>query len=86
MAPLAPRACRLSGPALAVAATVVLWASAFPGIRAALDGFSPLGLAALRFAAAGAILLLVQSVAGGTRPRWADLPRIAASGALGIAA
>jgi drug/metabolite transporter (DMT)-like permease len=71
---------------LAVAATVLLWASAFPGIRAALEGFSPSGLASLRFAAAAAILVLAQLIVGATRPRRSDLPRIAASGALGIAA
>jgi drug/metabolite transporter (DMT)-like permease len=77
---------RLANPMLPVLATVLLWASAFPGIRAALEGFSPTGLASLRFAVAGAILLLVQAIAGGVRPRLADLPRILGSGALGIAA
>ena len=69
-----------------VAATVVLWASSFPGIRAALDGFSPLGLASVRFALAGAILLALSAVIGRAFPRPADLPRIVLSGALGIAA
>lgn len=38
--------------ALAVAVTVVGWASAFPGIRAGLHAFGPLELGALRFAIA----------------------------------
>jgi drug/metabolite transporter (DMT)-like permease len=77
---------RLSSPMLPVLVTVVLWASAFPGIRVALEGFSPTGLASLRFALAAAILLLIQAIAGGVRPRACDLPRILGSGALGIAA
>ena len=80
------RSAWFSTAAIPVAATVILWASAFPGIRAALEGFSPLGLAALRFALAGAILLALSAVIGGTPPRRADLPRILLSGALGIAA
>jgi drug/metabolite transporter (DMT)-like permease len=80
------RPIHISSPALPILATVVLWASAFPSIRAALEGFSPAGLAALRFAVAAGILLLIQAIVGGVRPRVSDLPRILASGALGIAA
>ncbi len=69
-----------------MAATVILWASAFPGIRAALEGFSPLGLASLRFVLAALILLALGWIGGGARPRRSDLPRIVISGALGIAA
>ena len=44
---------KLDGQAvLAVAVTVVGWASAFPGIRAGLHAFGPLELGALRFAIA----------------------------------
>jgi drug/metabolite transporter (DMT)-like permease len=51
-----------------------------------LEGFSPLGLASVRFALAGAILLALSAVIGRAFPRRADLPRILLSGALGIAA
>ncbi|HXV23577.1 MAG TPA: DMT family transporter [Alphaproteobacteria bacterium] len=71
---------------LPVAATVILWASAFPGIRAALEGFSPLGLASLRFSLAALILLAFAWIGGGTRPLRSDIPRILMSGAAGIAA
>jgi drug/metabolite transporter (DMT)-like permease len=80
------RSIRVSPSALPVAITVVLWASSFPGIRAALEGFSPLGLASVRFALAGAILLALAAAIGGGLPRRADMPRIFLSGALGIAA
>jgi len=49
--------------ALAVAVTVVAWASAFPGIRAGLHAFGPLELGALRFliaAVPAAVWLLVR--------------------------
>ena len=43
----------------AIALTVLLWASAFPGIRAGLEGFSPAALAALRYAVASLAFLLL---------------------------
>src|SRR5437867_6441082 len=78
------RCARLHPAALPVATTVLLWASAFPGIRAALKGFSPTGLASLRFTIA-AIVLLMASLA--IRPRWPrgrDLFQIALAGGVGI--
>jgi len=80
------RCARLHPAALPVATTVLLWASAFPGIRAALKGFSPTGLASLRFTIA-AIVLLMASLA--IRPRWPrgrDLFQIALAGGVGITA
>lgn len=69
-----------------VALTVILWASAFPAIRAALVAFSPAELAALRFAFASVALGLYFAVARPVLPGRADLPRILAAGGLGIAA
>ena len=83
---LLARCTRLHPAALPVATTVLLWASAFPGIRAALHGFSPAGLASLRFTIA-AIVLLVASLA--IRPRWPrgrDVFRVALAGGVGITA
>ncbi|WP_189042223.1 DMT family transporter [Aliidongia dinghuensis] len=69
----------------ALATTILLWASAYPAIRAGLDGFAPGPLAALRYGVA-ALAFLVPVAAGRVgRPRRADLARIAASGGLGIA-
>ena len=44
--------------AIAALTTVILWASAFPAIRVALQGFTPLPLAALRYGLAGGMMLL----------------------------
>jgi drug/metabolite transporter (DMT)-like permease len=43
---------------IAALITVILWASAFPAIRVSLQGFTPLPLAALRYAVAGGMMLL----------------------------
>ncbi|HTN98173.1 MAG TPA: DMT family transporter [Nordella sp.] len=51
----------------AVIVTILIWASAFPAIRAGLEDFGPIELGALRFAIAGvpaALYLLI------TRPGW----------------
>ena len=43
---------------LALAATLLLWASAFAGIRAGLRAYSPAHLAVLRFLVASAVLAI----------------------------
>jgi drug/metabolite transporter (DMT)-like permease len=51
----------------AVVVTILIWASAFPAIRAGLEAFGPVELGAVRFAIAGlpaALYLLI------TRPGW----------------
>ncbi|PZN95735.1 MAG: EamA family transporter [Hyphomicrobiales bacterium] len=50
--------------------TIIAWASAFPAIRAALGGFGPLELGAVRFAIAGVPAALFLAV---MRPRLPDL-------------
>lgn len=69
-----------------VAFTVLMWASAFPAIRAALAAFPPAELAALRFALASAALGLCLAWARPALPGRADLPRLLGAGGLGIAA
>lgn len=69
-----------------VALTVLLWASAFPSIRAALVAFGPAELAALRFAIASLALGLYLAWARPPLPNRKELPRILAAGGLGIAA
>lgn len=66
--------------------TVLLWASAFPAIRAALAAFGPAELASLRFAAASLALLLYVAWKRPTMPSLSDAPRLLAAGGLGIAA
>jgi drug/metabolite transporter (DMT)-like permease len=69
----------------AIGLTVLLWASAFPGIRAGLAGFSPGELAALRFAVASAALVVYAAATRMRLPPRRDWPRIALAGAIGIA-
>src|SRR5688572_23402231 len=65
---------------LALAGTVIGWASAFPAIRAGLTAFGPLELGSLRFAIAAvpcAVLLLIMRPA---RPTWREFLRMALRG------
>lgn len=74
-------------PAMAcVAFTVLLWASAFPTIRAALVAFGPAELAALRFAIASLALGVYLAWARPPLPDLKALPRLLLAGGLGIAA
>jgi drug/metabolite transporter (DMT)-like permease len=73
-------------PRLALATTVVLWASAFPAIRAALDGYSAAHLSVLRLLVAALALGLVAAVRGVRLPARRDLPAIAGLGLTGMAA
>ena len=67
----------------AVALTVVLWASAFAAIRAALDGFSAVELSVLRLLVASLALAAAAPFFGLRRPRGARSPALVAAGALG---
>ena len=66
-------------------ATVGLWASAFPVIRVALHSFSPLPLAALRYALAALAMLAWLAWSRPKVPGRADLPRLLLCAAIGIA-
>lgn len=73
-------------PYTALAVTLLLWASSFPAIKLGLGGYSPLQLAALRFAAASAILGSAAPFLGVRLPRRQDALLILALGLLGVAA
>jgi drug/metabolite transporter (DMT)-like permease len=73
-------------PYAALTVTLVLWASSFPAIKAGLEGYSPLHLAALRFATASVALAGVAPFIGLRLPRRQDLPLVLALGLLGVAA
>ncbi|MGK5628746.1 DMT family transporter [Streptomyces sp. URMC 123] len=69
-----------------MAATAVLWGSAFPAIRIALEGYSPTAIAVWRLAV-GLLPLIPLALIGRVRPpRAADLPRLAAFGLTGMTA
>ena len=69
---------------LALAFTLVVWASAFAGIRAGLRSYSPSNLAVLRFLIASAVLTVYATVAHFRRPVVRDIPGLILSGAIGI--
>jgi L-ornithine N5-oxygenase len=64
---------------------VVLWASAFVGIRAALPSYSPGHLALLRFLIASVALVALALVVRMRLPSRKDIPRLFVLGAIGIA-
>jgi drug/metabolite transporter (DMT)-like permease len=69
---------------LALAAALLLWASAFAGIRAGLRAYSPGQLAVMRFVVASAVLAIYASVAHFRRPEGRDIPGFLLSGIIGI--
>ncbi|MBH9578254.1 DMT family transporter [Inhella proteolytica] len=74
---------------LAALATVLFWASSFPLIRAAVAEFSPLPLAALRYAVAGLAMgawLLLAPGTSAQRPLPREWPRLLLAAGLGIVA
>jgi drug/metabolite transporter (DMT)-like permease len=70
----------------AAALVVVLWASAFAAIRAALEGFSAIELSVLRLLVASAALAVAALVLRVRRPAARALPAIFAAGATGMTA
>src|ERR1035437_7338638 len=68
----------------ALAFTLVLWASAFAGIRAGLRAYSPANLAILRFLVASLVLAIYAGVAHFRRPLLGDIPGLVLTGAIGI--
>lgn len=68
----------------AIALTLLLWASAFAGIKAGLVGYGPGELALLRFGTASIVLGVYATLTRMSPPRWADIPRLGLAGFLGI--
>ncbi len=69
---------------LALAAALVLWASAFAGIRAGLRAYSPGQLAVLRFLTASLVLAIYAGASHFRRPKGRDIPGFLFSGIIGI--
>ncbi len=68
----------------ALAFTLVVWASAFAGIRAGLRAYGPANLAVLRFLIASAVLAIYAAIAHFRRPKLRDIPGLILTGAIGI--
>jgi drug/metabolite transporter (DMT)-like permease len=69
---------------LALGVTVLIWASAFAGIRAGLEAYSPGHLALLRFLVGSALLVAYALVTRMPPPAWRDLPAVVLGGFLGF--
>jgi drug/metabolite transporter (DMT)-like permease len=69
---------------LALAAALLLWASAFAGIRAGLRAYSPGQLAVLRFLVASLTLAIYAAVAHFRRPEAKDIAGLVFTGIIGI--
>ena len=69
---------------LALFSALLLWASAFAGIRAGLHAYSPGQLAVLRFLVASLTLAVYACVAHFRRPEIRDIPGLILSGIIGI--
>jgi drug/metabolite transporter (DMT)-like permease len=67
-----------------LAFALVVWASAFAGIRAGLRAYSPANLAILRFLVASLVLAIYAGTAHFRRPQWRDVPGLVLTGAIGI--
>ncbi len=68
----------------AVIVALLLWSSAFAGIKAGLKGFGPGELALLRFGTASVVLAGYALATRMRLPRMADVPRLAIAAAFGI--
>jgi len=71
-------------PYIAVAATALLWSSAFPAVRDVLNYYSPEALMLLRFLIASAVFLLYCVVRKVPPPDKRDLPIFIGSGLTGL--
>lgn len=70
---------------LLLVCALVMWGSAFAGIRAALSAYPPGQLALVRIWIAALVLLVYGVCAGMRMPCWRDVPLVAATGLSGIA-
>ncbi|MEO1442112.1 MAG: EamA family transporter, partial [Chloroflexota bacterium] len=68
----------------AATVTIVLWASAFAGIRVGLESYSPYSLALLRYLVASVVLAIYTVAIRAPLPDWRDLPFLTLMGFLGF--
>lgn len=70
---------------LSVGITVLLWGSAFAGVRVALQAYSPAQFVLFRTLVGAAAFALLAAIFKVRRPRWSDLPLLASVGVFGVA-
>jgi drug/metabolite transporter (DMT)-like permease len=70
---------------IAAIAALLFWASAFVGTRVVLSTFSPGELALYRYGVASLTLLFIAYWMRPPLPAWRDVPRLCATGIIGIA-
>lgn len=64
--------------------TILLWGSAFPGIRVGLEAYTPEHLTLLRMLLASLALLIFAFISGMRAPELSDIPAILLLGGLGF--
>jgi hypothetical protein len=69
---------------LAMGVALVVWSSAFAGIRAGLRAYAPAHLALFRYLIASTVLAIYARFAHFRRPAWRDIPALMVAGSLGI--
>ena len=69
---------------MAIAVTLIFWASAFAGIRVGLKAYSPENLVLFRFLTASSVLLVYAIITRMPLPERKDLPAIFFLGFIGI--
>jgi drug/metabolite transporter (DMT)-like permease len=69
---------------LALGIVILLWASAFAGIRIALDAYTPTHLATVRYMVASAVLVIYALLTRMPLPKVRDLPAILLCGFVGF--
>lgn len=69
---------------LATSFSLLMWASAYPGIRAALSGYTPGHLILFRFSITALVLAIYAVVTRIRLPHWRDLPQIAFASMVGV--
>jgi drug/metabolite transporter (DMT)-like permease len=69
---------------MALGMALVVWSSAFAGIRAGLHAYAPSHLALFRYLIASVVLAIYARFAHFRLPAWRDIPGFALAGSLGI--
>jgi drug/metabolite transporter (DMT)-like permease len=69
---------------IALSAALLLWASAYAGIRVGLRSYSPAHVALLRFLVASLVLAIYASASKFRRAQLRDIPRLVLTGIFGI--